>query len=159
MTCRKLVLPLSRSRMQRLQESAVCRVYPAGWPKIHHPPRLPSALSFLAGLPSEAPRFLIRDSSHVTYRSATFLLVSFFPLLPSGVTTIYLTILPLLQWLRLTPNLTAYRCGRLAGTSWGSCSVGVSAAAVQESEGATSDSMPYSWRVARPTCCLERGSA
>jgi len=61
-------------------------VYPAGWPKIHHPSRLPSALLFLAGLLSEVPRFLIGDSSHVTYRSATFLLVSFFPLLPSGVT-------------------------------------------------------------------------
>jgi len=61
-------------------------VHPAGWPKIHHPSRLPSALLFLAGLLSEVPRFLIGDSSHVTYRSATLLLVSFFPLLPSGVT-------------------------------------------------------------------------
>jgi hypothetical protein len=51
---------------------------------------------------------------------------------------------------------TAYRCGHLADTSWGSCSVGVSAAAVQQSEGAASDRSPYSWRVAWPTCCLER---
>jgi len=72
--------------MQRLPESAARWVYPVGWPKIHHPSRLPSALLFLAELLSEAPRLLIRDSSHVTYRSATFLLVSFFPLLPSGVT-------------------------------------------------------------------------
>ena len=85
-TRRKLVLPLSRSLMQRLQESAVRRVFPAGWPKIHHPPRLPSAPLFLAELLSEAPRFLTRVSSHVTYRWATFLLVSLFPLLPSGVT-------------------------------------------------------------------------
>ena len=85
-TRRKLVLPLSRSLMQWLPESAVRWVYPAGWPKIYHPSRLPSALLFLAGLLSEVPRFLIGDSSHVTYRSATFLLVSFFPLLPSGVT-------------------------------------------------------------------------
>jgi len=71
--------------MQRLQESAVHWVYPAGWPKIHHPSRLPSALPVLAKLPSEAPRRFIRDSSHVTHRLATFLLV-FFPLLPSGIT-------------------------------------------------------------------------
>ena len=48
--------PLSRSRMQRLQESAVHWVYPTGWPKIHHPSRLPSALPVLAELLSEAPR-------------------------------------------------------------------------------------------------------
>jgi hypothetical protein len=44
---------------------------------------------------------------------------------------------------------TAYRCGHLADTSWGSCSVGVSAAAVQESEGAALGRSPYS--------CEQRG--
>ena len=81
-TRRKLALPLSRSLMQRLPESAVRRVHPAGWPKIHHPSRLPLALLLLAELLSEAPRLLIRGSSHVTYRSATFLLVSFSPCYP-----------------------------------------------------------------------------
>ena len=54
--CRELVPPFSRSRMQRLQESAVRRVYPAGWPKIHHPLRLPFAPPALAELLSKVPR-------------------------------------------------------------------------------------------------------
>jgi len=64
----------------------VCRVYPAGWPKIHHPLRLPSAPPVLAELLSEASRSLSGIPSHVTYHFATFLFVPFSPLLPLGVT-------------------------------------------------------------------------
>jgi len=75
--CRKLVLPLSRSRMQWLQESAVRRVYPAGWPKIHHLLRLPFAPPALAELLFRGPKILSGIPSCVTYCFATFLLVPF----------------------------------------------------------------------------------
>jgi len=75
--CRKLVLPLSRSHMQWLQESAVRRVYPAGWPKIHHLLRLPFAPPALAELRFPGPEILSGIPSRVTYRFATFLLVPF----------------------------------------------------------------------------------
>jgi len=75
--------------MQQLQESAVHRVYSAGWPKIHHPLRLPFAPPVLAELLSEAPRSLSGIPSHVTYRLLIFL-VPLFPLLPSGITLLLL---------------------------------------------------------------------
>ena len=84
-TCRNLVLPLSRSRRQQLQESAVRWVYLAGWPKIHHLPRLPLHYFLLLNCFFEAMRFLGVSLVHMTCRSLP--LPSYFsiPLLSSGV--------------------------------------------------------------------------
>jgi len=66
----------SRQRIRSTQRAGLRSITHRGY--LFAPP-------VLAELLSEAPRFLSGISSHVTYCSATFLLVPLFPLLPSGV--------------------------------------------------------------------------
>jgi len=85
--------------MQQLQESAVRQVYPAGWPKIHHLPRLPLPRFLLSNcFPRSRDTFRV-SLVHVTYRSILCSFVPYPRLLPLGV-----TLLPL--FLSIGPKLT-----------------------------------------------------